>query len=161
MALSSSQLLLPSLYSYSLPFFSGRMPLPPGINKSYKKVHVRRRDGREYDRFAATLALDQFKINAHNSLLAASCDKQVVGAIWAAFQRGEYTPLVVSIRFYLADIWQRDADGGIKAVMDAAFDMMALNDRLVVWIKDVQKVCNPADPHTEIDVSCLLLPEQE
>lgn len=152
MALSST-LILPSTYLYSKPFFSGRVPLI-GINESYQPGKGRRR-------IVGTDALHQFKIDAHNSLLGAFCDKRVVGAIWAAYQRKEYTPLVVSIRFYLPDLWQRDVDGGIKHTIDAAFDMMALNDRLVVWIKDVQKIHYPADPHAEIDVSCLLLPEQE
>lgn len=153
MALSST-FILPSTYTYSKPFFSGRMPLGPGVNGSYQPGSGRRR-------IVGTEALHQFKIDAYNSLLAASCDKQVVGAIWAAYLRKEYTPLVVSIRFYLSDLWQSDVDGRIKHTIDAAFDMMALNDRLVVWIKDVQKVCNPADPHTEIDVSCLLLPDTQ
>jgi Holliday junction resolvase RusA-like endonuclease len=157
----SSQIMLPSSYPYSKPFFSGRMPLPPGINQSYRNVSVRRRNGRTYNRIAGTGVLNQFKENAEKELLAAHCDVEVIKAIWAAYLRKEYTPLVVSIRFYFAEMWQRDVDGGIKHVIDAAFDTMGLNDRLIVWIHDVTKAVNPADPHAEIDVCCLLSPDDE
>lgn len=156
---SSSEIILPNVYPYSLPFFTGRMPLPPSVNSAYQVGSIRRRSGRSHNRITSTDALKQFKEDASNELLSASCDVEVVKAIWAAYLRKEYAPLVVSVRFYFPELWERDVDGGIKYVIDAAFDAMALNDRLVVWIRDIMKVANPADPHAEIDVCCLLTPD--
>lgn len=154
----ASELILPSSLQCSLPFFSGRMPLPPSVDGAYKLVHVRRRDGREYDRLAGSAALNRFKAAAANELLGARCDRSVVEAIHKSFLREKYVPLVVSVRFYFREMWVRDVDGGIKYVVDAAFECMGLNDVLVVKIRDVDKEVNRRDPHAEIDVCCLLSP---
>lgn len=158
MSVASSEIIPISSSSFqcSAPIFSGRMPLPPGVNGSYKNVHVRRRDGREYDRLGGTEALKQFKKDAEHELLLARCDLPVIEAIRASYEHKEYVPLVVTIRFFFAEMWRKDIDGPIKAVMDAAFDFMEIKDVLVVRLRDITKDVDRADPHAEIDIACVL-----
>lgn len=133
-------------------FFIGRVPLPPGINASYKKVHIKTKSGKEYDRLAATPELAQFKESAGWELKLSRVDWALVGAIRAS---RHHVPLAMRLRFFYPTMWKQDIDGGEKAVMDAVFLHLELNDTLVVdkhTTKDVDK----HDPHVEIELRCIL-----
>jgi Holliday junction resolvase RusA-like endonuclease len=131
------------------PFFHGVMPLPPSVNASYKP-----RAGRSEGQggIAATKALEQFKRDAQLMLSQAEHDWSVINAIRDAKRK---VALKVTIRLYFATEWKRDLDGGLKAVIDAAFARMQLDDRLVVAI-DAEKLVDPIDPRAEIDVRCVV-----
>lgn len=138
------------LSSYSSPIFSGRMPLPPGVNHQYQIVEMK--DGKH--RLADSREYREFKEKAGDELQLALCHVEVVEAIRKS--KKERVPLVVTIRFFVKD-WRRDVDGCVKAVIDQAFECMALNDNLVVRLQ-VTKEIDKFDPHAEIDVCCLLSP---
>ncbi len=159
--MSSNIITLPEIFCphaaiYSRPFYSARMPLPPSVNGAYTNAHIEPAEAEAYNRIVGSKRLNQFKKDAAKELLAARCDRAVIEAIYSAFEQKKYVPLAVSVRFFFREMWKRDIDGGLKYVIDAAFEAMALDDVLVVKIRDIDKEVNRADPHTEIDVCCLL-----
>lgn len=128
------------------PFFIARLPLPPGINHSYQIV--RTRDG---SRLASTPAQEAFKQEAALRLNQAEHDISLVNAIRASKRK---VPLAVEMRFYFLSMWKRDVDGGVKAVLDAVFKHLELNDTLVVDLNITKQESD--DPRVEVEVRCLL-----
>lgn len=129
--------------------FKGCMPLPPGINQSYKIVTLRSRKGLVHT-LGPTEALEQFKYGANIMLrLQGTQDKGAIEQIQLATRK---TPLAVLLRFYFPTLWLRDVDGGIKAAMDATFAYIGLNDNMVVRVA-AEKHVDRKKPRCEIEVS--------
>jgi Holliday junction resolvase RusA-like endonuclease len=129
--------------------FRGRLPLPPGINQSYKPVHIARRDGREYSGIGSTRELLQFKKDAAKELLQAEVDWQQVDHIRAS--RRHKIPLACEVIFFFKTMWKRDIDGGEKHCIDAVFEYLKLNDNLLVDLH-MKKLIDPNDPHTDVHI---------
>jgi len=127
--------------------FSGVMPLPPGINQSYKVVCVPVRR-RIVHRIGPTPELEQFKQEAAYTLKKSYLDKATLQIVQTARKK---TPLVVTLTFFFSTLWKRDVDGGIKAAMDAAFKHIGLNDNLVVEVNTKKRV-DADNPRCEIVV---------
>lgn len=129
--------------------FRGRLPLPPGINRSYQIVYIGRRA-----RLADTPRAAAFKEEA------ALCLKQQDGQVrWemvenvrACGDKKIYVPLNVEIKYYFPTMWRRDVDGGDKAVIDAVCKFLQLNDNLVVDLH-ATKQADRSDPRVEFEVS--------
>lgn len=130
------------------PFFMARLPLPPGINKSYKIIKM----PNGHYRLAATPELMDFKERATVKLMNAEVDWSLVNAIRQSRLK---TPLEIDICFYFSTLWKRDIDGGEKAVIDAVFHRLDLNDNLIVE-KRTTKSVDRDEPHVEVEVRCLL-----
>jgi Holliday junction resolvase RusA-like endonuclease len=141
----------------SNPIFKGRMPLPPGINASYKIVRVSR-GGQESGgmRLAATAELQQFKDDAANMLSQAQKDWATINAIRDSKLRA---PLAIRMDVYFAPAkrvkWERDLDGVIKAAQDAVFESIELDDKLVDEVHVVAHR-NASYPCIEVELRCLL-----
>lgn len=102
--------------------FRAMMPLPPGINQSYRIV----RSG-QARRLAASASLARFKQDA--ALLLAQTPRpseQTLAAI-----RAQRLPLAVELAFFVTCLLRRDIDGPVKAALDAAFSYLGLNDNLI------------------------------
>lgn len=140
------------------PFFSGSMPVPPGINKSYRIVTVWTSNGQKH-RLASTVDLDLFKHDAAIMLSQAEHDYALINAIRESKRR---TPLSVAIRVYfpkpVGRKKRRDTDGVVKHCIDAVFDRLELNDELVDHIQVVREYSD--NPRVEMDVFCLLTGEE-
>jgi Holliday junction resolvase RusA-like endonuclease len=126
------------------------LPLPPGINASYKTVNFKTKDGRIVRRPGATPELEAFKQEAHARLYLqkGAFDWMLVNEIQHSKHK---MPLAVSIDFYYPTRWKRDIDGGEKAVIDALFDCIGLNDNLIVD-KHTRKLVDRDRPRCEITV---------
>lgn len=118
------------------------LPLPPGINASYKT-------GR--GKFYGSPELARFKDEAHYALV-----QQTDRIDWVVIQdiqeRHGKTPLTAVIDFYYPTLWRRDIDGGEKAVIDAVFKHIGLNDNLIVE-KYTRKFVDRDRPRCEISVA--------
>jgi Holliday junction resolvase RusA-like endonuclease len=131
------------------PFFSGRLPIPPGINQTYRIVYIGR-----HPRLADTPKAAAFKEDA------ALCLSQqrdlvrwdVVANIRTSAEIKIYIPVSVSIAYHFPTMWKRDVDGGDKAVIDAIFKHLQLNDNLVVDLH-ATKQANRQDPHVYVEIS--------
>ena len=136
-----------------LPFFSGKMPLPPSVDNAYKIITIRTKNG-PVTTLGATPALEQFKIGAAWMLTQAYADWSVIDAIKSSKNRFK-VPLAVSMHVYFSTEWKRDLDGVFKFAIDAAFNKMGLNDNLVVSI-EAKKLVDASDPRVEIEVRCVV-----
>ena len=140
---------LPAILGISMslkPFLTARLPLPPGINHSYQIV--RSRDG---TRIADTAAARNFKEEAAIRLNMGAHDQAVIDAIRASRRK---VPLTLIQHYYFPSLWKRDIDGGEKAVQDAVFKHLGLNDTLVVDKHTTKEESD--DPRVEIEVRCFL-----
>jgi len=131
--------------------FSGVMPLPPGINQSYKVVCVPVGLRRMVHRIGPTPELEQFKRDAASMLNRSYLDQTSIELIQFVQSARKKVPLAVTLIFYFQTLWKRDVDGGIKAAMDAAFDHIGLNDNLVVEVNTKKRV-DAKNPRCEIVV---------
>lgn len=130
------------------PFFTGRMPLPPSVNGAYKIGYIG-----NHPRIISTPALEQFKQEAMVTLARDSrsfTDFAVLEALRSARIK---TPLDVKLLVYYTSEWKRDLDGPEKYAVDAAFDFLGLDDRLVVH-KESWKYVDAVDPRVEIEIRC-------
>ena len=118
------------------------LPLPVGINGSYKTGK---------GKFYGSDELHRFKEEAHYALLQQK-DKVDWVAIDAIQKRKDKTPFAATIDFYYPTLWKRDIDGGEKAVIDAVFRYVGLNDNLIVD-KHTRKLVDRDNPRCEISVS--------
>lgn len=118
------------------------LPLPPGINASYKT-------GR--GTFYGSPELKSFKEEAHYALLTQK-DKIEWAMIQDIQNRKGKTPLTTIIDFYYPTLWKRDIDGGEKAAIDAVFTYIGLNDNLIVE-KYTRKLVDRARPRCEISLA--------
>ncbi len=136
------------------PFFVATLPLPPGINQSYKIIKVRTKASRYAHTLSSSDSLAQFKHDAHNALLfkRSSFQWDVIQDIGASNTK---IPLSVELDFYFVTLWTRDIDGGIKAALDVSFDFMGLNDNLIVDLR-VGKYVDRQNPRCEIKVKICL-----
>jgi Holliday junction resolvase RusA-like endonuclease len=137
----------------SSPFFSGRMPLPPGINHSYRP------DGRS---IRATRALRQFKRDAALTLANTDTtyrDWEVIQKIREAVTNPphKHTPIAMRIRIFSKTLWRYDIDGLEKAVIDAVFERIELAryDNLIVN-KLTTKEIDRSDPRIEVELRCIV-----
>ncbi len=146
----TSEIMLPSSFQCSAPFFSGRTPVPSGVNHQYQIITLP--NGRH--RLADSKEYTQYKEDAANALTEAYLDREVIKAIASS---REHVPLYVLVRFFYRTLWKQDLDGGIKAVVDAAFKCMGLNDNLNIRLLATKEI-DRADPHVEIDICCVLSP---
>jgi len=137
-----------------LPFFSGKMPLPPSVDNAYKIITIRTKNG-PVNTFGATSALEQFKIGAAWMLTQAYADWSVIDAIRENKVRSKKVPLAVYMQVYFSTEWKRDLDGVFKFAIDAAFTKMQLNDNLIVSI-EAEKLVDANDPRVEIEVRCVV-----
>lgn len=117
------------------------LPLPPGINASYKT-------GR--GKFYGSTELKAFKQEAHAQLYLQKgmFDWMTIYDIQKAKEK---TPLSISIDFYHPTLWKRDIDGGEKAVIDALFEYIGLNDNLIVD-KHTRKLVDRTGPRCEVSL---------
>lgn len=129
-------------------FFSGRLPVPPSINRSYKSF-LNPATGKSA--FASTSVARKFKKAAAKQLGNAVVDWSVVEHIKAAKLRKIQTPLEVTIHFYFEHMWMRDIDSGIKTTMDTTFKHLKLNDNSIVDLH-IKKRMDKADPHVDISI---------
>lgn len=140
------------------PFLVATLPLPPGVNASYKTVNFKVQNGDKKGtwvrRPGATPALEQFKEDA---ILSFYTDKHLWN--WDAISRikdsKKKVPLAATIRFYFKTLWLHDVDGCIKAAMDAVFKYIGLNDNTVVRLK-IEKLADRENPRCEISLSVCL-----
>lgn len=132
------------------PMFKAAMPLPPGVNASYQVVHG-------HHRLALTPEGKQFKADAAIALLSHDIyDYSLVNAVRdASHRKGHKPPLQLYIKFYFETLWKRDIDGGIKAVQDALFDHIELNDNLVTSLV-VTKEASSDNPRVEVELRCFV-----
>lgn len=141
------------------PFLVATLPLPPGVNASYKTVNFKVQNGDKKGNWVrrpgATPELKQFKEDALNILTYSKDTKgnwPIASAICASKKK---IPLTVAIDFYFKTPWLRDVDGCIKAAMDAAFKYLELNDNAVVDLH-VRKFVDKENPRCEISLSVCL-----
>lgn len=130
-------------------FFKGRLPVPPGINRSYQIVYIGKRA-----RLADTPKAAEFKEEAVLRLREqrqAVC-WDVLEGIRYKLGNGVYTPLKMKIDYFFPTMWRRDLDGGDKAVIDAVFKFLQLNDNLVVDLHATKQV-DKSDPRVEFELS--------
>lgn len=129
--------------------FRGRLPLPPGINRSYQIVYIGR-----HPRIADTPKSAEFKEEAvlrlREQRQAVRWD--VLEGIRYQLGNGVYTPLKMGICYFFPTMWKRDVDGGDKAVIDAVFKFLQLNDNLVVDLH-ATKQADKSDPRVEFELS--------
>jgi len=120
---------------------SAVLPLPPGINASYKSGK---------GKFYGSPELARFKDEAYYAL------RECGGLVWPLIHEVQASkkkiPLAAAIDFYYPTLWKRDIDGGEKAVIDALFDYIALNDNLIVD-KHTRKLVDRANPRCEISIA--------
>ena len=128
----------------SSPLFSAHLPIPPGINHSYRIVS----SGSGRMRLAHTPAAQQFVRDAQLALTQGYQDTSVLQAIRETKHK---TPLAVILRCYFKDMWKRDVDGVIKAALDEVFTYLALNDTLIVRL-EATKYLDEQDPRIEVEV---------
>lgn len=126
------------------PFISGVLSLPPGINGSYRPGSARRP-------IVGTKALHQFKNDAALQLTQVYHDWPQINVIQASQVK---VPMRMDIYFYFETLWKRDIDGGVKAVMDAVFEHLQLDDVLVVE-QPTFKRADRHNPRVEFEVCCL------
>lgn len=133
----------------SQPFFTGRLPVPPGINRSYQIVYVGK-----HPRIADSPKAVAFKEEATLRLAQQRNQVQwpVVETIRNYAQLRAYIPLKVDITYFFVTMWKRDVDGGDKAVIDVVFKFLELNDNLVVDLH-ATKQTDKSDPRVEIELS--------
>lgn len=129
-------------------FFSGRLPVPPSINRSYKSF-LNPETGKSA--FAGTSAARKFKKAAEKALADAVVDWSVVEHIRAAKLKKIQTPLEMTMHFYFEYMWMRDIDSGIKTAMDTTFKHLKLNDNLIVELH-IKKRMDKADPRVDISI---------
>lgn len=124
------------------PFADIILPLPPGINASYKIVKI----GRAH-RLSATSELQAFKLQAHFAL-----NKQQDHIAWPVLQLLQTSkkkiPLRLELTFYYETQWLHDIDGGIKSVQDAIFKHLSINDNRVIDLY-VRKRVDKDNPRCE------------
>jgi Holliday junction resolvase RusA-like endonuclease len=130
-------------------FFSGRLPVPPSINRSYKSF-LNPKTGKSA--FAGTGTARAFKKAAAKQLANAVVDRSVVDAIRAAKQKKQQIPLEVTIHFYFEHRWTRDIDSGLKVAIDAVFKHLKMNDNLIVDLH-IKKRMDKTDPRVHIEIS--------
>jgi crossover junction endodeoxyribonuclease RusA len=115
------------------PIAKFELPLPPGINQSYK-IGTCHRTGRK--RIVSKAEHKQFKRDA--ALLLAN-QKQLMDTE----ERKEYNCMIEDIRknrlflflevfFFLEDILSRDEDGGLKVVQDSVCKCLGIDDKYVM-----------------------------
>jgi Holliday junction resolvase RusA-like endonuclease len=135
-------------------FFSGRLPLPPGINQSYKIVTIRPRGKKPFNRLGDTPAAAAFKKAAAMQLkdtTTTQVDWQVVETIREALGKGKHIPLEMKVTFYFKTMWKRDVDGGEKHAVDAVCKHLGLNDNLVTYLP-VKKKADRNDQRVEVSL---------
>lgn len=138
----------PLVLSSLQPFFTAELPIPPGVNRSYRVVVVR-----GHGRLAHTHAAQQYLEDAPLLLSqAAKHDTLLVDALRKSHFK---IPLAVDLRFFFPTMWKRDVDGGVKIVLDCVFKFLGLNDNLVTGLH-VTKDVDAQRPRVEIEVRCLL-----
>lgn len=129
--------------------FKGRLPLPPGINRSYQIVYIGR-----HPRIADTPCAAAFKEEV--ALLLSQQQQAVqwrmVENIRNYVAEKVYIPLKMDICYFFPTMWKRDVDGGDKAVIDAVFKFLQLNDNLVVDLH-ATKQADKSDPRVEFELS--------
>ena len=130
------------------PFFSGILPLPPSINRSYKSFY-NAKTGKSA--FAGTATARNFKKSASNTLKSAEVDWKTVEAIQAAKQKKKQIPLEMTLHFYFEHMWMRDIDSGLKAATDAAFKYLKLNDNLIIDLH-IKKRMDKSNPRVEVSI---------
>jgi Holliday junction resolvase RusA-like endonuclease len=135
----------------SLPIFQATLPLPPGLNASYKIVNFKTQDDRWIRRPGATPELEAFKYEAHLKLnmQRGEQDWNIINALGA---QKKHIPLAISIDFYYPTMWKHDIDSGEKAVIDAIFTHIGLNDNLITD-KHTRKRADRDNPRCEIAIS--------
>lgn len=129
-------------------FFSGSLPIPPGINRSYKNF-LNKKTGKSM--FAGTPEARRFKQAAAQKLQDAQVDWSVVETIQAAKRKRKQTPLEMTISFFYESRWRRDIDAGEKATIDAVFKHLQLNDNLIV-AKHTFKQLDKINPRVELQI---------
>lgn len=127
------------------PLLQATLPLPPGVNHSYKIVRI----GKAH-RLAASPALKAFKDEANKQLYQqdAQLDWQTINAIRTSKNK---IALQAGLTFFFPTLWRNDVDAGIKAVIDACFAYMALNDNLLVDLV-TKKRTDASNPRCEISI---------
>ena len=132
------------------PFFKATMPLPPGLNSTYKTgkgIFYSSAESKAWKE-EALVHLNAFK-NANH---------KIVGAIFHSgtkFGGNRKVPLELHIDFYFPTLWKRDVDGGIKIVQDIVFKALNLNDNLVKRLI-VEKHADASNTRCEISLSVCL-----
>jgi Holliday junction resolvase RusA-like endonuclease len=135
-------------------FFSGRLPLPPGINGSYKIVTIRPKGKKPFNRLGGTPALIAFKKAAALELkntATTHVNWQVVEVIREAKRKRKQIPLTMTVTFYFKTMWKRDIDGGEKHAMDAVCKHLGINDNLVTYLP-VKKLADRNDQRVEVSI---------
>lgn len=132
-------------------FFAGRCELPPGINQAYSIGYVPTKNGPK-PRIVDSEASKQFKKDAVLLLSQGYHDWNIINAIKASKRK---VPLRMEMTFYFKSMWKRDVDGGEKAVQDAVFQRLGLNDVLVVDLH-ISKEVDVDEPRVEVEVYCII-----
>ncbi len=137
----------PSRVEAGADLLTGTLPLPPGVNHSYQIVRV----GHTH-RLAATPEPAAFKGEASLVLHAsAHPDWTLVQAIRSKSSGRHKVPLRAELCFCFETLWRRDIDGNIKAVLDACFSFLHLNDTLVTELV-VRKRVDAKNPRCEVRI---------
>lgn len=131
------------------PFFRGEVPLPPSTNKAYTIIYIG-----DQPRIGPSSELKQFKKDAASTLLQADIDQQALLAIREAKCK---VPLAVGLTAYFETMWRRDLDGIIKFSIDAVFEFIGLNDRLVVELDNPKKLVDRTHPRVEVTIRTVII----
>ncbi len=130
----------------SEPFLVARLELPPGINQSYKIVKNQKLG---YAMLAHSPEGKQF---LHDAALLLSQARRNDVLIEAIRNSKEHVPLSVELKFFFLTWWRRDVDGGIKIALDAVFNYLRLDDRLVTDLH-ARKLVDAEFPRLEVSVA--------
>lgn len=133
------------------PFFRGIMPLPPSVDAAYKVGYIHRTKG-DVHRIIPSAELEQFKRDAALMLTQAVGDWSLINAIRDSTRK---VPLAVHLIVYFRQAWKSDLDNRAKFAIDAAFERIQLNDKLVTKIT-MESEIDPIEPRVEIDVRCVV-----
>lgn len=144
------------------PFYVIQLPLPPGVNASYKIVTLGPKTGKRFNRLGATKELLQFKKNAAKKVPEGIHDWPMILNLRTAQAAKIMIPMSIQIHFYYSTLWRKDIDGGIKATQDAIFKYLELNDNRVTDMRVKKRRIRPGEePRVEVWLSLDEEEEQE
>lgn len=143
-------------------FFSGMMPLPPGVNHSYKTVKVG-----EITRRVATDELNQFKKSAQLQLSQGWRNYAVLNLIHEHNNNSRLVRIgvVLWVYFDFVNIVKSDLDGRLKAALDAVFLRLDMADQLrgdnQVFELHLYKMHDEVEQRIEVELFCAEEPQRK
>lgn len=125
------------------------LPLPPGLNKSYKTA-TRYINGQYRSILAKTNEAAMFEQEAFLRLNGAMRNNAVIDRVRTSTGKDKLG-VAVELCYYFRTLWRRDVDGGDKAALDVIFRHMGINDNRVLDLH-VRKRVDSEKPRLEATV---------